>query len=135
MEIKDCDKESLLKEIARLSRYEQIVENANSIIMIMNMEGIVTFFNKFGQRFFGFYENEIIGKNVIGTIVAQKDNSGRDLVDMIKNIADNPESYSTNENENIRCNGEKVRILWTNKAIISKDGNINEILCIGNKVI
>ena len=119
---------------AKEEKYRQIVENANSIILLMDTKGNITFFNPFAQRFFGFYEKEILGKNVIGTIVSEKDLSGKDLVDMINDIVQNPERHSVNENENIRSNGERVRILWANKAIIGDDGSIKEILCIGNQV-
>ncbi len=131
-------KEELLLELARTKiseeKYRQIVENANSIILLMDIRGSITFFNKFAQRFFGFYENDVLGQNVIGTIVSEKDLSGKDLSDMIKDIVKNPELHSVNENENMRSNGERVRILWTNKAIIGDDGAIKEILCIGNWV-
>jgi len=116
------------------AKYRQIVENANSIILLMNTQGNVTFFNQFAQRFFGFYEKDILGRNVIGTIVSREDLSGKNLIEMIKDITDNPECYSVNENENVRSNGECVRILWTNKAIIDDTGRIKEILCIGNEI-
>jgi len=115
-------------------KYRQIVQNANSIVLLMDTNGDVTFFNQFAQRFFGFYEKEILGKNVIGTIVSEKDLSGKDLALMIRDIVRNPECHSVNENENLRNNGERVRILWTNKAIIDDNGFIKEILCIGNEV-
>lgn len=118
----------------RQDKYKQIVDNANSIILLMDIKGNVTFFNKFAERFFGFYEKEVLGKSVIGTIVSEKDLSGEDLIKMIDDIVNNPENHSVNENENIRANGERVRILWTNKAIIAEDGTISEILCIGNPV-
>lgn len=125
-----------LKEFEALkaseSRYRQIVENANSIILIMDTSGNIAFLNKFGQRFFGYYENEVVGRNVIGTIVSPKDLSGHDLARMIKDLVENPECYSVNENENIRASGERVSILWTNRPIIDDSGNIKEILCIGN---
>jgi len=123
------------KRIAEGDKYRRIVENSNSIILLMDTKGNITFLNPFGQRFFGFYEKEILGKNVIGTIVSDKDLSGEDLVSMIKDIVENPERHSVNENENIRRNQERVRVLWTNKAIIGDDGSIKEILCIGNQVI
>lgn len=134
----DKNQEELLAELASLrqseKKYRQIVENANSIILLMDTRGNITFFNQFAQRFFGFYEKEILGKNVIGTIVSEKDLSGEDLVQMIKDIVRNPEQHSVNENENIRSNGERVRVLWANKAVIGDDGSIKEILCIGNAV-
>jgi len=116
-------------------KYRQIVENANSIILLMDTKGNITFFNQFAQRFFGFYEKDILGRNVIGTIVSEKDLSGQDLIQTIKDIVENPERHSVNENENIRSSGERVRVLWTNKAIIDDTGNIKEILCIGNHII
>ncbi|MDD5109147.1 MAG: PAS domain-containing protein [Candidatus Omnitrophica bacterium] len=116
-------------------RYKQIVDNANSIILLMDIKGNITFLNPFGQRFFGFHQEDILGKSVIGSIVSEKDVSGNNLVEMIDDIVKNPERYSTNKNENTRSNGERVRVLWTNKAIINNDGNIEEILCIGNKII
>ncbi len=131
--------DSLRRQAAELKageeKYRQIVENANSIILLMDTRGNITFFNQYAQRFFGFYENEILGKNVIGTIVSEKDFSGQDLVAMIEDIVQNPERHSVNENENVRMNGERVRVLWTNKAVINDDGSIKEILCIGNKVV
>lgn len=138
-------KEQLIAEIAQLrnslresqeqeKKYRQIVQNANSIILRMDTGGRITFFNDFAQRFFGWHENELLGRSVIGTILSESDLSGRDLKAMIKNILDNPQVYSANENENIRRNGERVWVAWTNKAIIGEDGSIQEILCVGNDI-
>ncbi len=128
--------ETLRKALrASAERYRQIVENANSIILLMDTKGNITFLNQFAEKFFGFYEGQLLGKNVIGTIVSEKDLSGKNLVDVIKDIVEKPDLHSINENENIRRNGKRVTILWTNKAIIGDDGKIKEILCIGNQVI
>ena len=116
------------------AKYRELVQNANSIILRRNAEGKITFFNEFAQRFFGYTEDEIIGKNVVGTIVPEKDRAGRDLAAMVKDIGLNPVAYATNENENMRKNGESVWVSWTNKAIRDKNRNIVEILCVGNDV-
>jgi len=116
------------------SKYKEIVENANSIILLMNTKGNIVFLNKFGERFFRYQEKDILGESVIGIIVPKTDSSGEDLTKMIKGIVENPGQYSVNENENMRSDGERVHVLWTNKAIIGYDGGIQEILCIGNQV-
>lgn len=121
-------------QLAESGRYKEIVDNANSIILLMDTKGKITFFNPYAQRFFGFHEKDILGKSVIGTIVSEKNLSGQDLAKMIEDIVSNPENHSVNENENTRSNGERVCVLWTNKAIISNDGTIKEILCVGNKI-
>lgn len=128
------DKRTYDELLSGEKKYRQIVENANSIILLMDTRGNITFFNPYAQRFFGYYENEILGKNVLGTILPQKDLSGKDLLRMIEDIVNNPQDHSVNENENVRRNGERVRVLWTNKAIVGDDGVVREILCVGNKV-
>jgi PAS domain S-box-containing protein len=116
-------------------KYRELVENANSIIMRRDNVGNVTFFNEFAQSFFGYSEEEILGKNVVGTIVPQVESTtGRDLRLMIEDIAVNPDSYANNENENMRSSGERVWIAWTNKPVFDENGRISEILCIGNDI-
>ena len=111
--------------------YRELVQNANCIILRMDTNGQVIFFNNYAQNFFGYREEEIVGKNVVGTIVPQKDSSGFDLKAMIKDIGANPERYVSNENQNIRRNGERVRVTWMNKAISDEEGRIREILAVG----
>ena len=124
--------ENILQESEK--KYRELVQNTNSIILRMDINGRITFFNEFAQKFFGYTKDEILGKNVVGTIVPEMDTSYRDLKAMIKDIIQNPNLYTINENENIRRNGERVWILWTNKGAIDKDGHITEILCIGNDI-
>ena len=110
-----------------------LAEEANSIILRLNTKGQVTFFNKFAQSFFGYSENEICGYSVIGTIVPETDTSGRNLTAMITDLVSHPDRYTINENENIKRNGERVWISWSNKAILDDYGQVIEILCIGNE--
>ncbi len=114
------------------ARYEELVECANSIIMRRDREGRITFFNRFAQEFFGYTSDEILGKNVVGTIVPEVDRSGRDLRAMIRNIGMQPERYASNENENMRRNGERLWVAWTNKPVRDENGQVVELLCIGN---
>jgi len=114
------------------ARYRELVENANSIILRMDKMGTVTFINEFAQRFFGYHVDEIVGRSVIGTIVPESDSSGRDLGVMILDIGLHPERYVANENENIKRDGTRVWISWTNKPLFDSSGMINEILCVGN---
>jgi PAS domain S-box-containing protein len=116
------------------AKYRELVQNANSIILKMDPEGKVTFFNEFAQMFFDYTEEEMLGRNVVGTIVPETWSSGLDPVFMIKDIGINPEKYTTNENENMRRNGERVWIAWANKAIRDGNGKVIEILCIGNDI-
>jgi PAS domain S-box-containing protein len=116
------------------AKYRELVEHANSIILRMTPEGQITFFNEFAQRFFGYDEAEIIGRNVISTIVPATESTGRDLKDLMAGVGQHPERYASHENENITRSGERVWISWTNRAVLDEAGNIKEILCVGNDV-
>jgi PAS domain S-box-containing protein len=134
--ITDITDRKRVEEDLRLSRekYRGLVENANSIIFRSDREGNITFFNDFAQRFFGFSAEEVLGRNVIGTIVPASDSAGKDLVAMIREIRERPDGYRNNENENIKKNGERVWISWTNRAIYNEEGEFVELLSVGNDI-
>jgi signal transduction histidine kinase len=68
---------------------------------------------------------------VVGTIVPKTDSQGNDLRTKIKELVRYPERFHNSENENIRRNGEKVWIAWTNRGLYDKKGRLKEVLCIG----
>ncbi|MCX7991702.1 MAG: ATP-binding protein [Proteobacteria bacterium] len=114
-------------------KYRELVENANSIILKLDTEGNITFINEFAQNFFGYKEHEIVGRNILNTLVPDRDSDNTDLSLMIKEICQYPWKFTTNENENIKRTGERVWISWTNKGIY-EEGKLTGILCIGNDI-
>ncbi len=134
--VEDITDQKKVREALQRSefKYRELVQNANSIILRMDSQGNVTFFNEFAQQFFGYTEDEILGRNVVGSIVPKTDSELRNLAAMIRDIGLNPEEHANNENENMRKDGGRIWVSWTNKAIYDEDGNILEILCVGNDV-
>ncbi|MCC6488985.1 MAG: PAS domain S-box protein [Candidatus Hydrogenedentes bacterium] len=116
------------------AKYRQLVENANSVILQMSPEGTITFFNEYAQRFFGYSADEILGKNVVGTIVPEVDSSGRDLRAMILDIGKQPEKHEIQVLENIRRNGDRVYLVWSNQSILDERGRVHGVLCVGNDI-
>jgi len=116
------------------SKYRELVETANSIILRMDTSGNITFFNEFAQRFLGYTENEILGKNAAGIIFLYKGSDKKGFTKLIETLREDPEIPVVNENEAIRRNGEKVWIAWTYKPIFSEENSFREILCIGNDI-
>jgi PAS domain S-box-containing protein len=132
-------RERITSQIAELrereERYRELVESANSIILRWQPDGRITFLNPFGLSFFGYGEEEILGRDVVGTIVpAEESTTGRDLAVLMEDIRRNPEKYRNNENENMKKSGERVWVAWTNRAIVDGQDRIREILSIGNDI-
>ena len=129
------ENQRLRDELARLrageATYREIVNRVNSIVLRWDPEGRVIFLNDYGQRLFGYTNDEIVGRSVLGLIVPDTESSGRDLVAMIRDLLHHPERYLSNENENMRRNGERVWITWRNTPITDAEGRLIEILSTG----
>lgn len=118
----------------RDEEYRELIELAGSIILRIDTQGNIVFANEFACKFFGYEKDEITGKNVLGTIVPEFESSGRSLSGFIKAICQNPDTHTVNENENMKKDGSRSWILWTNKAILNEDGSPAGVLCIGNDI-
>jgi two-component system, cell cycle sensor histidine kinase and response regulator CckA len=115
-------------------QYRQLVENVNSIILRMDSRGRILFFNEFAQGFFGYAAEEIVGKNLVGTIVPAIDSAGKDLQTLIADIGRLPELHRTSENESICRDGTRAWISWTNSPFYNTAGELVDILCVGNDI-
>jgi len=115
-------------------KYRELVEWANSIMLRWKPDGSISFINDYGARFFGYGREELIGQPVVGTIVPPTDTSGRDLAEMIRDITAHPERYLSNQNENVRKNGSRVWVSWTNRPIFDEEGRFVEMFAVGNDI-
>jgi PAS domain S-box-containing protein len=116
------------------ARYRALVENANSIILRLDSGGRITFFNEYARKFFGYAEEEILGRPAVGTIVPDEEQPGRDMQGMIRDIGSHPHLYAARESENVRRDGSRAWISWTNRPLYGEAGEVVEILCVGNDV-
>ncbi len=112
------------------AQYRELVQNANSAIVRWKVDGTVTFFNEYAQNFFGYEEDEIVGKDV-RILLPEEDSSGEDLSGLVRDIVANPERFVNSINENVRRDGRRVWMAWTNKPVLDENGHALEILAVG----
>ncbi len=115
-------------------KYRVLVESANSIILRVNPQGRITFVNRFAQEFYGYSEQEMLGKGIIGFIIPESDSRGRVLSGVVNEFLRKPEAYVTAVSECVRRTGDRVWVSWSNKAIRDKDNAIMEVLCVGSDI-
>lgn len=128
-----------LKDIKRELRqneeiYREIVETANSIIMKIDMNGRIQYLNPYACNFFGYSKEEILGRQIIGTIVTKTKGATHNLRNGITDICSSPSEFRHHQNENITRHGKKVSIAWTNRPQFDVNGEITSILCVGNDI-
>ena len=138
-ELASFDSQQTVRSVSNSNRiqdlpYRTIVESVNSIILRWDVAGRILFLNQYGQKFFGFSEDEILGQSAFNTILPKTSTSGQDLEAMILDIVHYPERYEFNENENCCKNGDRVWVAWTNKPIFDNQGQLVEILSVGTDI-
>jgi PAS domain S-box-containing protein len=114
-------------------KYRELVQYANSIILRFDNEGKITFFNEFAQKFFGYNEDEVIGRNVM-ILVPERESSGRMLGTLAADIIKYPDKFVEYENENLLKDGTRVWVLWKNRAIKDSNGKTIGNLAIGQDI-
>ncbi|MEN6343268.1 MAG: PAS domain S-box protein, partial [Methanospirillum sp.] len=115
-------------------KYRQLVEDANSIILRLGPDGTVWYVNEFAERFFGYESGELLGRDVVGTIVPEVDSEGAALGNIVHGICRAPIGGSVYQNETLRKDGSRPYITWTNRAIFGEDGSPLGVLCVGNDI-
>ncbi len=115
-------------------KYRDLVESVNSIIIRVDSVGRVLFLNDYGQRFFGYSEEELRGKRVVETIVPLQSAARLDVKTLLSYMADHPERYRENEIEVRRRNGEKACVSWTLRPLHDDSGALVGALAVGNDI-
>jgi PAS domain S-box-containing protein len=116
------------------ANYRNLIQTANSIILRCDPQGRIHYMNDYGLRFLGYEEHEILGRTLLETIVPETEISGRDRKQFIQDLLRNPASYSHAEGENLCRDGRRVWVAWSNQAILDEQGQIVEILSVGNDI-
>jgi PAS domain S-box-containing protein len=123
--------EEALRE--RESRYRELVQNANSAILRWRRDGTITFINEYAQAFFGYSREEALGKSIT-ILVPETESTGRDLKTLIDDIINHPENYASNINENIRRDGRRVWMAWTNRPVFDENGQVTQMFAVGTDI-
>ncbi|MGC8936950.1 MAG: PAS domain S-box protein, partial [Candidatus Methanomethylicaceae archaeon] len=111
--------------------YKELVEIAKSIIFKWDAEGKVIWMNEYGLKFFGFSKEEVFGRSVYETFVPKVESTGRDLSTLVRDVFEDEERYTTHINENVKKDGTRVWIHWSNKPIKNERGERVAIISIG----
>ncbi len=116
---------------ATVDTQRELLSNLNSIVLRWDPEGRILYLNEYGQDFFGYTLGELQGRSVVGTIVPQTETSGRDLARLMHDVLLHPERHLSNENENMRRDGERVWVTWRNRPVLDEAGRLRELVSTG----
>ncbi len=108
------------------------IDNMPSGYILWDTDLNVIEWNKASEAIFGYSREEVLGKNPVNLIVPE--NVRHLVVDVLKKLqVGEVASYSEQDN-NIRKNGEIISCKWFNTPLGDKDGNIFGILSIAQDI-
>ncbi|MDH7510297.1 MAG: PAS domain S-box protein [Methanolinea sp.] len=127
------EKKKLLDTIREQEiRYKEFLSNAGSLIIKLDPEGAVTFFNTHAQAFFGYSEAEIVGKRLQDTLIPA--GSQRDAPDFTRDTRLVHEGRGLSITEMVLRSGEPAWVAWTLSPIRDEQGKLVEVVCIGHDI-
>ncbi|AFY66340.1 PAS domain S-box protein [Geitlerinema sp. PCC 7407] len=114
------------------ANYRNLLQTANSVIIRYDPQGRIHYINDYGIKLLGYEEDQILGRTLFETIIPEVELSGRDVRPMIHDLLRHPQSYPQGEGENLCRDGRRVWMAWSNQAIFNDQGDVVEILSVGN---
>ncbi|HEY9639231.1 MAG TPA: PAS domain S-box protein, partial [Coleofasciculaceae cyanobacterium] len=114
------------------ANYRNLLQTANSVIIRYDPQGRIRYINDYGVKLLGYEEHQILGRTLFETIIPEAELSGRDVRPMVHDLLRNPQSYPQGEGENLCRDGRRVWVAWSNQAIFNDQGDVVEILSVGN---
>ena len=107
------------------------MDKVSGIILSLNPEGSITFLNHDGRSFFGYSNDEVLDRPMLGMLTPFTGFEGRDLASFFDGLKRDPNRYVFSVNQNQLRNGQKVWIFWANKGIYDDQGQLQEVLRVG----
>jgi len=114
------------------ANYRNLLQTANSVIICYDTQGRIRYINDYGVKLLGYEEHQIVGRTLFETIIPDIETSGRDVKPFVHDLLRNPQSYPQGESENLCRDGRRVWMAWSNQAIFNDQGEVVEILSVGN---
>jgi PAS domain S-box-containing protein len=119
----------LLQESER--KYRELVENASTIILRINVQGKIIFFNEFAQMLFGYKQEEILGRPITEFIFSSENEPGDWISELISASRSSVDGTVLREENHLVKDDREIVVSWIFKPIYGEEGSIKEILCVG----
>jgi PAS domain S-box-containing protein len=120
---------------AREDLYHYLMDSIPCAILRINKQGKITSWNRRAEETFGHSASEIVGQNVVGTIISETNLDFteflRGMIETVRNSDPSSRNYASWEGEALHANGQQLWIEWAACPVPTEDGVKEEVLLIG----
>lgn len=121
---KTVPNEAKPQRIAVEKPYQELVEEANVIMMSVLPTGEILFINEFGAKFFGYTREELVHQSYKELLLPRYESAGRDLWLVYDELFSQPSRHQRCCVENVRSDGRRIWIDWANSLVKSVNGSL-----------
>ncbi len=112
-------------------KYRELVQGVNSVIFQTDLQGNITFVNKYGLELFGYADAELVGRKLADTLLPTKDRAETGFVSLTYELRHAPGGYIQKVSENVTKEGSRLWIEWMCTALFDNQGNFAGVLGAG----
>jgi len=114
--------------------FEKVITRVTGIVITTDDEGTITHANTRAIEIFGYREGEVIGRNLIGTIVPENSRYAGEMIAMINDPVFCSDGFTVHAFENTKKSGEKFWVAWKILPLVDTGGKISGMLCLGEDI-
>jgi PAS domain S-box-containing protein len=118
----------LIDELSFMRKYlEELLENANALILVANRDGRVVVFNAAMVKLTGFAKGEVLGHDV-GKLVAETERL------KVLRLLDGVLKGDPTSGQDVLLltrDGKEMRVSFATSAVMSQSGEVEGVMCIG----
>lgn len=124
-------RESVKRSHKTVSEYRQIVENANSAIIKLSIDGEIDYINPYARAIFGETESQEARKIIYQSIFKKKKATVNTVGDIIRELSESRFNNIQHENRLRKPDGKDVWISWTNRLLFDDQKKVDGLIAIG----
>lgn len=119
----------LIREARYLRGYlENLIENANALILVVDGEGCISLFNRACQELSGYTLDELEGTKFVELLPPEQ----RHRLDRLLNLAMRGKSATNVEVSVVAKNGNHIEVAFNTSPLVGADGQVEGVIAIGN---
>ena len=93
-------------------KYRELIQGVNSVILQTDLQGNITFLNRYGQQLFGYPEAELIGHKLVATPLLATESTESEFASFTQNVLHAADGYTQMVSENVTKDGHRLWIEW-----------------------
>jgi diadenylate cyclase len=122
------------REKVNSGSFDEVIAGIPGIVITTDNEGTITHTNTTTLEIFGYQSGELIGQNLVGTIVPEKSWYAKQMIAMINDPMFCQDGYAIHAFENMKKTGEKLWVAWKILALRDPNNRISGMLLLGEDI-